>query len=229
MKPRHLLVSIVALALAVLTLPAGAQQLSQCPTSITNISQCPPEGCGVGGDGPLNTMKNRTTPASNPEALSLGDIRALDEPDSWTLGQDRDSIAATEGRAVVVRAYLRDARASGRETTNCRLTGRRNNDFHLDLVSFRNAVKATAVTAEITPRVRPAGWDFNKLDHLGNQKAYVRVTGWLMLDTQHISNPLVRSTNWEIHPVTKFEVCTTTRPQCIAGNGWVDLEDFEIP
>jgi hypothetical protein len=83
------------------------------------------------------------------------------------------------------------------------------------------------VTAEVTPRVRPDGWTFSKLDQLGNQKAFVRVTGWLTLDTQHISRPLVRSTNWEIHPVTKFEVCTSTVTKCRAGSGWVNLEDFQ--
>lgn len=228
MKTRHIFVTLAALALAALTLSAGAQeQLRRCPTSIHNISQCPAEGCGVGGDGPLNRMKNRTTPAADPEESSLGQIRQISEPDDWEVGQERSSIAATEEKAVVVRAYLRDARASGSETTNCKLSGQANNDFHLDLVSFKNAVKATAVTAEITPRVRPDGWTIAKLRRLGNQKAYVRVTGWMLLDTQHINSPLTRSTNWEIHPVTKFEVCTTTRPQCIAGNGWVDLEDFE--
>jgi len=52
---------------------------------------------------------------------------------------------------------------------------------------------------------------------------YVRVTGWLMLDTKHISNPLVRSTNWEVHPITKFEHCTKTQAACDAGQGWEEF------
>jgi hypothetical protein len=85
------------------------------------------------------------------------------------------------------------------------------------------------VTAEITPRLRKAGWELRKLRRLARDRAYVRATGWLMLDTFHLTHrALRRSTNWEIHPVTKFEVCTTTRAQCIAGNGWVDLEDYTI-
>ena len=94
--------------------------------------------------------------------------------------------------------------------------------------SSRNAVKATAVTAEITPRFRKPGWEFEKLDYLGEEKFYVRVTGWLMLDTEHVNNPIVRATNWEIHPVTKFEVCTLTKPKCDQGQGWVLLEEYEI-
>ena len=79
---------------------------------------------------------------------------------------------------MVVKGFLRDARVSGRETTNCKLTGEANNDFHLDLVSTKNAVKATAVTAEITPRLRQPGWDFDKLNFLGEEKFYVRVTSF---------------------------------------------------
>ena len=54
----------------------------------------------------------------------------------------------------------------------------------------------------------------------------MRVTGWLMLDTQHIERPITRSTNWEVHPVTEFEVCTSTVARCRAGEGWVTLDDF---
>jgi len=115
------------------------------------------------------------------------------------------------------------------KTTNCKLGGEQNKDFHLDLISSRNALKETAVTAEIAPRLRKDGWDFDKLDFLGEEKYYVRVTGWYLLDTMHISNPIERATNWEIHPVTKFEVCTLTKPKCDQGTGWELLENWEIP
>ena len=55
----------------------------------------------------------------------------------------------------------------------------------------------------------------------------MRVTGWAMLDTQHVGKATpVRKTHWEIHPVTKFEVCTITKPQCDGGSGWKNLEDI---
>jgi len=130
---------------------------------------------------------------------------------------------------MAVKGFLRDARVSGKETTNCKLPGEQNNDFHLDLFSFRDALKATAVTAEITPRLRKGGWDFDKLDFLGEEKYYIRITGLLLLDTAHIGNPIVRSSNGEIHPVTKFEVCRKTKAKCDQGQGWVLLEEFEIP
>ena len=229
MKKTLLLTSVVALVLLASTLPSGAQEtLPACRASVRTIDDCPVEGCGAGGDGPLNRMKNRTEQPSDPEEQTLGFIRRLRQPRSWTTGQDRSSIAETEARAVVVTAILQDARASGSETVNCKLRGRANNDFHLDLASFRNDPRARSVAAEITPRLRPDGWTFPKLNAIGEQKRFVRVTGWLMLDTQHIRSPLVRSTNWEIHPVTKLEVCTLTVTRCRQGDGWVALEDFEL-
>lgn len=80
-----------------------------------------------------------------------------------------------------------------------------------------------SLTAEITARLRLDGWTIVKLRDLARRFAYVRVTGWAMLDTQHISRPIARRSNWELHPVTKFEVCTTTVAECSVGNGWVEL------
>lgn len=212
------------LSLVLLFTGAGAALAQACATS---LATCPVEGCST-GDPHLNRQKNRTTEPTTVVKKTLSQIRALSEPAAWTKGQERSTLAAREGMAVVVKGFLRDARRSGKETPNCKLAGEDNNDFHLDLVSSRHAIKATAVTAEITPRLRPAGWEFEKLDYLGEEKFYVRVTGWLMLDTEHVNNPIVRATNWEIHPVTKFEVCTLTKSKCDQGQGWVLLEDYEI-
>ena len=88
------------------------------------------------------------------------------------------------------------------------------------------AAEKSSLTAEITPRRRNDKWTFDRLDTLAKAK-FVRVTGWAILDTQHVGKPTpVRKTHWEIHPVTKFEVCTTTKTECDAGTGWVELEDI---
>ena len=101
-----------------------------------------------------------------------------------------------------------------------------------------------SLTAEITPRLRPDGWTIAKLrelvrsggvpaddtDTATNIKrpfAYIRVTGWAMLDTQHISKPIDRRSNWELHPVTKFDVCMTTVAACKSGQGWSTLETID--
>jgi hypothetical protein len=223
---RCYLIILLATTFFISSLVLTAQQ--PC-SGISSLNACPDTGCGR-GDAELNKKKNRTddTPP-NTQTRTLGQIRAFPEPTSWVRGQERSSIAFRENRGVVVKAFLLDARVSGKETTNCKLGGEENKDFHLDLVSFRTAHEETAITAEITPRLRKGGWEFDKLDFLGEEKYYVRITGWYLLDTMHISNPLERATNWEIHPVTKFEVCTLTKPKCDQGNGWELLEDWEIP
>jgi len=218
---------IILFVLSSLVVSPASGQVS-C-AGIDSLSECPVTGCG-GGDGELNKKKNRTVvpPAANILSRTLEQIRGWQQPNSWQSRSDRDSLAFRENKAVVVMGYLRDARKSGRESTNCKLGGETNNDFHLDLISNPDAPRASAVAAEITPRFRPTGWDFEKLDLLGEYTRFVRVTGWIMLDTMHISNPLTRATNWEIHPVTKFEVCASTITRCRSGRGWVLLEEWEF-
>ena len=228
---RRRLAALVVTALCVVALsaiPAKAQAPS-C-AGIHTTSDCPDTGCGGPGADPLlNQKKNRTEEASNPERLTLSDIRQLRQPRRWPVGQDRSSLAASEGRAVAVMGFLSRASVSGRESTNCNLSGPSNNDNHLDLLSRAGDPGATAVTAEITPRVRKDGWTIQKLRFLAGRKMFVRATGWLTLDTQHISSPLSRSTNWEVHPVTAFDVCTGTTQQCRQGDNWTPLEDWVIP
>jgi len=106
------------------------------------------------------------------------------------------------------------------------------------MVDHRNDLEADSVTAEITPRVRKqshATWNATKIG--GFTGKFVRITGWLMLDTAHVHHshkanndpadhagtPLNRATNWEVHPVTKLEVCTSTVKKCKAGTGWKDV------
>jgi hypothetical protein len=91
-----------------------------------------------------------------------------------------------------------------------------------------------SLTAEISPRLRPnvapvgIGSSSDRIISLLRKYAreftYVRVTGWAMLDTQHIDSPINRRSNWELHPVTKFEVCTATVAECDAGTGWTNIE-----
>jgi len=80
-----------------------------------------------------------------------------------------------------------------------------------------------------TPHIRPDGWTFTKLKNLADNKKFVKAIGYLMLDTQHISNPLARLTNWDIHPVTNFQVCTGSVTACRNGNNWQDLANVPEP
>ena len=101
-------------------------------------------------------------------------------------------------------------------------------DLHLVLVSKPTDSESLSITAEITPRVRAKGhpnFVIEKLKPIEGQ--LVRVTGLLMLDTEHIELPLRRATNWEIHPVLKLEVCTTGDhcKENIA-SGWKSIDDL---
>ena len=132
------------------------------------------------------------------------------------------------GALVFCLLYLKNVKkyANGAESRNCNIDGERNNDYHLVLTTTPKAAEKSSLTAEITPRRRNDKWTYDRLDTLAKAK-FVRVTGWAMLDTQHVGKPTpVRKTHWEIHPVTKFEVCTTTKTECDAGTGWVELEDI---
>jgi hypothetical protein len=55
----------------------------------------------------------------------------------------------------------------------------------------------------------------------------VRLTGMLMFDSEHfIANHLKRATNWEVHPILKFEYCPSGKT-CTADSddGWLSIDD----
>ena len=204
-----------------------------CSEDIADITECPITGCGEGGDANLNTAKNRSDRASSPNVMTLAQILALRQPPRWTTGADRTSIKGPgkEGTPVVVKGYLLKVKAEGKESCNCGLGRRADTDVHFAVVAkLPDAESPTAVeqsemgsvTAEITPRVRGDNekWLFKNINDLEGE--YVRLTGWLMLDTKHLppNRPVKRATNWEIHPVTKIEVCTKSKKACDAGSGW---------
>lgn len=159
-----------------------------------------------------------------------------------------------EGTQARVVGYLLAVKKEGRESCNCNfdevdvLT-----DNHLVLVNpdiidkFKlpepansKQLKAVfdqrepfSVTAEFTPRVRADGHpnftrkiQFEKLNKTKQGALWVRVTGQLMLDSQHFgtSKP-VRATHWEIHPILKLEFCPEGKKCTKTGNAnWVDLD-----
>lgn len=198
-----------------------------------NIAQCPVQGCG--GDPKLNLRKNITAIPSPEEVedWEFNDMLEVVFPASWNSGQDRALLATWgEGKAIRLKARLKKVGkySSGKESTNCNLKREENNDYHIVLTRVKNKPEEESITAEITPRIRPIGWTFTKLKNLALDQTYVRVTGYLMLDTQHIGDDHPRRyTHWEIHPVTAFEVCTQTKSKCDDGEGWVDLADVPEP
>ena len=216
---------------------------ADCPASINGIADCPDIGCGENGDRELNKAKNRVDIPSGPAVKhkTLATMRSLVQPTRWNTGQDRAAIrtAGKEGTPVELMGFLLLARRGGAESCNCDLSRTANTDIHLVLVKDTDEAEETSVTAEITPRIRANGhpdWLFKNVNDLEGE--FIRVTGWLMLDTKHIrqshllptetrfNKGLKRSTNWEVHPVTKLEVCEKSVSVCKAGQGWVE---FSVP
>ena len=199
-------------------------------TMQSSIGRCPATGCGARGDALLNQMKNRTDAVSSPERLTLAQIRRLNEPDSFSAGSPRTDFAANEARGVMITGFLLKALRQGGESCNCGITGPTNTDVHMVLVDKLpdmddkdeiNQAEENSVTAEITPRIRRRGhpnWVVSQVNNFEGE--FVRITGWLLLDTEHISRTLRRATNWEVHPVTRFEVCKSTEAECRRGRGW---------
>ncbi|MBC8031704.1 MAG: hypothetical protein H7Z16_16595 [Pyrinomonadaceae bacterium] len=190
----------------------------------------------------MNQAKNRTDAPSSASATTktLAQIRAMSQPASWPTGTPRESIQGPgkEGSPVIVKAYLLKARAEGAESCNCGLTKRADTDIHLVLVSklpdpddqeaFDEAEEGS-VTAEMTPRVRLNGHAFWVHKNINDfEGEYIRVTGRLMLDTKHLppNRRLRRATNWEVHPITRFQVCQTTKTQCDSTTGAPNWKAF---
>jgi hypothetical protein len=245
---RTLVSSIVLVCLMFLASPASSQPhpkvppTTACPTTIEGIEDCPDPGCGENGDVELNQAKNRVDiPASTAvKHKTLASMRALSQPARWDTGNDRSSIrtAGKEGTPVALMGWVKDVKPGSGESCNCGLSRRVDTDIHLVLVSDPDDGPETSITAEITPRIRANGhsdWLYKNVNDLLGQ--FVRVTGWLMLDTKHIhqthrlpgertNKGLVRATNWEVHPVTKLEVCQKSESACKANDGW---EDFTVP
>ena len=112
---------------------------------------------------------------------------------------------------------------NGMESCNCNLKEDENNDWHLVTNAKKTDAEDDSITGEITPRFRLNGWTLAKVRKIAKDKMYIQLTGYLMLDTQHLnSNAPARITDWEIHPVTKLKVCTGSVTSCKAGNNWQD-------
>jgi hypothetical protein len=244
-------ISVLFLLVFVFCAPADSQEPCpdrSCPPGITNIGDCPDEGCRKKPfdpyhpyDSELNKRKNIRP--DDPEAVGPAKLRtirwikALPDPMNLTECGSRDELKQLgEGQKVMVVAWALTAKPEGAEKCNCDLTHVADTDNHIVLVdtTVNNPTLAKdedrSVTAEFTPRVRLKHPKFTRKDLNSlispSGKLLVRVTGLLMFDSGHFfGDPLTRDTNWEIHPILKLEYCPDGET-CRANSdkNWVDLE-----
>jgi hypothetical protein len=200
---------------------------------------------GDGGDADTNRRKNRIDLPEAYHPVTWDAINTLSYPHGaprsrmgWTQAQ-LGQIQPFEGAALSVEGYLYKVKvesssrnaATGGESTNCHARLAKDVDWHTPLTANVGEAQDVAIIVETTPRVRQGhpNWTTARLRpwtaHVGSQpnpnynQQKIRISGWLMLDPEHqdMINGGLRSTLWEIHPITKIEVWDNGQ--------WLDLDN----
>ena len=197
--------------------------------------ECPKEGNAKQQNvKDLNKLKNRDEiPATN----QLDNSVTLDK--ILQLGVDTSRFDFNKG--AVIEGYVYDLKLGGIETCNCKTKVVKKRDVHVEIIKDKPDYKKNKkfykdkiIIVEITPRIRTK--IFNQLGVTDEKKMTntklkalikghdVRITGWLLFDSEHKVNAtntqtlfkgkkhnIWRATCWEIHPVTKLE-CLDCNP-----------------
>jgi Bacterial SH3 domain len=177
--------------------------------------------CGPTGDATnqtaigLNNNKNRTDVPGDSDYVDIG------WSDLANLPSDRvNDFVSAPVRVVGFLSHKVNVENSGSgESTNCHFTADNEVDWHIYLTGSPAQQISMAIIVETTPRTRPQHqWTTGMLSALVNSSNQVRISGWLMYDSEHINViGKQRATVWEVHPITKIE---------IQSNGkWVDIEN----
>jgi hypothetical protein len=200
------------------TTSTGGKTAIPCPTTLSDINDCPDTGCGPSLDPLLNKQKNIRSLDGEAEPMTIQEIRNLPDPVAgFKIGNTREKLAALgEGKKIIVVANAIAVRKGSGESCNCKLTSVADTDNHIVLVDRVLRIKSgetakqtlarreeNSITAEFGPRVRLDSPHLSRanLQPLiavdGVQK--VRITGILMFDSEHsLGHHLKRHNNWEI-------------------------------
>jgi len=159
-----------------------------------------------------------------------------------------------EGKLVRMKGFLIEAHYADiaplkGESVNCNRRTPEDNDIHIAFGPDAGTMECAGVSAEIIPHYRPASWaeigNFQAFDT--KSKKYIvnkqlaarlqaqpyRITGQRFYDASHVPCPCgtgcspSRSSDWEIHPVYKIEVCSAP-PACDENNDkdWTDFDTW---
>jgi len=200
---------------------------------------------GDGGDSATNLLKNRVDVPSAYHSVTWNAINNTSYPEGakrsradWTPSQ-LDAIAPFEGVPVALEGFLYKVKVessspngNGGETTNCHAHLAADVDWHMPLTASSGQGENLAVIVETTPRLRQAHpnwtvarlkpWTENVSSHANAafNGQPIRIFGWLMLDPEHqdMITEGLRSTLWEIHPITRIEV--------FQNGQWTDLDSL---
>ena len=201
---------------------------------------------GDGGDADTNKLKNRVDVPAAYHYVTWDAINGTGYPQGaprsradWTQSQ-LNEITPFEGVAVAVEGYLYKVRVESSspnakkcgESTNCHAHLANDVDWHMPITAENGQGEDVAIIVETTPRLRQLhpNWTVSRLkpwtENIGGHanssfnEQPVRIRGWLMLDPEHqdMINSGLRSTLWEIHPITQIEVFQNEQ--------WVDLDSM---
>ena len=193
-----------------------------------------------------NRVKNElcdTGAAKNVTFKTFGDLQKAVDDKNVTYGSrtalpDRselrdlqtDAGTLSEGDVVRLEGFVEHAKKGSGESCNCGRTKVLETDIHIHLTAAEDDARCKSIIAEMTPHYRPTAWHWT---HLRDMEGwYVRVTGQLFFDgshrpcqnPQHSSSDPARQSEWEIHPVYKFEVCMDEH--CDAQSSWLPISDW---
>jgi hypothetical protein len=191
---------------------------------------------GNGSDADQFTLKNRADYPTSFKDVSWQAIFELPYPGrddgNYAKPHRKDWIASElaviepfENIAVRVIGYIvaiKPQNGGNGEGTNCNFNKVGDVDTHIALVANVGDGEKGSIVIEWTPRFLKAHPNSTKsklLPWLDSDNP-VRVTGWLMVDPDHVNHlGRYRGTLWELHPITKFEVYRDGQ--------FVDLDNIE--
>ena len=223
-----------------------AQTPARTEPCFATLDACPPRGCVSKGTAAalVNELKRTFPAAGTPVQLTLEDFDMLQAQAKQLVGQDlalsktaRNKLKnlntsagrVSEGDLIEVTGFIVGLEGNlpranvGGESVNCRIHGKRTNDFHIPVAEDSAASPFEAIVVEMIPQKRPSTWTLAKLRKFAKNGVPVLVRGQLLYDNKHRVNddpdkPLGRQPKrfslWEVHPVTEFYSCDAPDKNC---------------
>lgn len=183
------------------------------------FDSCPPKGTSTNADDKeLSRKKNRWDTATTGKFDKRFTF-------SRVLVPGNDTSRFDDTKAGKITGYVLAVKWGSVEHCNCDSTRHNHQDVHIELVqTAAETNQRRVVIVEITPRLRRSIFTQLGLTNMSNtallhlltdEKVKIKVTGWLLFDTEHKSGAENtdlgdtsnnRVTVWEIHPVTKIKI-----------------------
>jgi hypothetical protein len=225
----------------------------------SSLSSCPEVGCAsdTKPEGQTNIHKRHRITGGTPIVVTISDLVTLQPEAEKRVGtgktplSDADrskleklkvhGLTVGDGDFVAVPGFVADdpaVHANTGESVNCSLKNSANNDFHITLVEEAGATGFEGIVVEMIPQDRPAQWTTKALKRLAAAETQVLVVGQLFYDSQHdvnddSSHPTrdpERASLFEVHPITRFLVCTQAKPcNPKVESEWTPLEEVKAP